>query len=77
MEETPDKPPISSIAAPAATATTIPIVGSAETDMTTEEGFSILQKGLFFMTILGCVAFYIRMNNNKKGTKRYAEKSMA
>jgi len=77
MEEVDDKPATTSAAAPAVTsvAATIPVVGSAELDTTSEESFSILQKGLFLAVILGCVAVYIRMNS-KKGSKRYTEKSM-
>lgn len=77
MEEVDDKPATTSAAAPAATsvAATIPVVGSAELDTTSEESFSILQKGLFLAVILGCVAVYIRMNS-KRNSKRYTEKSM-
>jgi len=38
------------------------------------EGYSVLQKGLFFFAILGCIVVYLRMN--KKKDKRYREKSM-
>lgn len=78
MGEVDEKVTTTSFAAPAATTTaaTIPVTGSAELDTTSEEGFSILQKGLFLAVILGCIAVYIRMNN-KRGSKRYTEKSMA
>jgi hypothetical protein len=29
------------------------------------EGYSVMQKGLLFAVVLGCVAVYIRMNNRK------------
>lgn len=73
MEEVEEKPATSSVAAAAPTA--IPVVGSADLDTTSEEGFSILQKGLFFAVIVGCVVVYSRMNS-KKG-RHYSEKSMA
>jgi hypothetical protein len=40
-----------------------------------ETGYSVLQKGLFFMVILGCVGVYMRMGNKK--TRRYQDKDMA
>jgi len=38
-------------------------------DGSSEDGYSVLQKGLFFVVIIGCVAMYIRMSNKKN--KRY------
>jgi hypothetical protein len=38
------------------------------------EGYSIMQKGLFFVVILSCVAIYLRITGKKE--KRFAEKSM-
>ncbi|KAH6673026.1 peptidyl-prolyl cis-trans isomeras-like protein B [Halenospora varia] len=71
----PDDKPTSSSAAPAATAV-IPVVGgTSEIELTSDEGFSVLQKALFLAVILGCVAAYLRMTNKKN--KRYTEKSMA
>ena len=65
----------SSIDAPASTTFVIPVVGSPITDDVASESYSMLQKGLFFAVILGCVAFYLRINN-KRG-KRYEDKSNA
>ena len=63
-------------AAPAKTAVVPPVVAVPETDaIDAGAGYSVLQKGLFLVVILGCVAAYLRMNS-KKG-KRYQEKSMA
>jgi hypothetical protein len=39
------------------------------------DGFSWVQKGLFFAVIVGIVVAYLRMNKRK--TSRYAEKSLA
>jgi len=55
--------------------TKIPTIVEPVSDVVAKEGFTLLQKGLFFMVILGCVAVYLRMGN-KKG-KRFQEKSMA
>lgn len=38
------------------------------------EGYSAMQKGLFFVVILSCVALYVRVTSKK--AKRYPEKSM-
>jgi hypothetical protein len=54
--------------------TEIPKVGNAHVDHTAEEGFGLVQKGLFFAVILGCVALYIRASTKKE--KRFMEKSM-
>jgi hypothetical protein len=77
MEDVDEAPivPTSSATAPTSTAPALPIVGSPITDDIAEESYSILQKGLFFAVIMGCVAVYIRMSN-KRG-KQYLEKSMA
>ena len=75
MEEV-DDTPITSVANPAPT-NELPTVGQSPIhDHTAEEGYTLLQKGLFFAVILGCVAVYLRMSS-KKGQGRYREKSMA
>ena len=38
------------------------------------EGYSVLQKGLFFVVILSCVALYIRTTGKK--AKRFPGKNM-
>jgi len=38
------------------------------------EGYSLIQKGLFLVVILSCVAVYLRMTGKKN--KRFPEKSM-
>jgi hypothetical protein len=44
-------------------------------DAVVKESFTLLQKGLFFLVILGCVAAYMRLGGRKE--KRFQEKSMA
>jgi len=53
----------------------IPVVGSSEVDFTGTEGYSLLQKGLFFGVILGCMMVYMRMS--RKRGRGYEEKSLA
>lgn len=38
------------------------------------EGYSLIQKGLFFVVILSCVAIYLRLTSKKQ--KPFPEKSM-
>jgi len=77
MEEADDNPTTSSVAIPAPTNNEPPTVGhSPITDHTVEEGYTLLQKGLFLAAILGCVAVYLRMTS-KKSKGRFSEKSMA
>lgn len=64
--------PIANTSAPAK----IPTIVEPVSDVVAKEGFSLLQKGLFFMVILGCVAAYLRNGGGKK-EKRFQEKSMA
>jgi hypothetical protein len=59
-----------------ASSTIVPPVVVPVKDAVTAEGFTLLQKGLFFAVILGCVAVYLRMSGSKK-EKRFQEKSMA
>lgn len=73
----------STVAAPAASHTaalvTPPIVSVPETDAAEESSaaeYTLLQKGLFFAVIVGCVFGYMKMSGGKKAT-RYQEKSMA
>jgi hypothetical protein len=61
-----------SIAAPENTQ--VPVVMAPNTEASSVEGYSILQKGLFLAVILGCVAGYLRMNQ-KRG-KQFMEKSI-
>jgi hypothetical protein len=68
----PAEVPIVDLPAP----TKIPTIVEPVSDVVAKEGFSLLQKGLFFMVILGCVAAYLRMGKSKK-EKRFQEKSMA
>jgi hypothetical protein len=54
-------------------------VALPDIDATTGEGYSVLQKGLFLVAVVGCVVAYMRvsyMRVNKK-EKRFTEKSMA
>jgi len=80
QEEVDDTPIVStSTVAAAAPAKTdvVPVVPVPDTDAETESAeWSVLQKGLFLMVILGCVAVWMKVGNNKKA-KRYPEKSMA
>jgi len=57
------------------TPTKIPTIVEPVSDVVIKESYSLLQKGLFFMVILGCVAAYLRMGSKKE--KRFQEKSMA
>lgn len=56
--------------------TSIPTIVKPVSDVVARESWSLLQKGLFFFAILGCVYAYLRMKGNKK-EKRFEEKSMA
>ncbi|KAA8575833.1 hypothetical protein EYC84_004923 [Monilinia fructicola] len=58
---------------PAAPTADIPVVGTPQTETETEEfgyadeaSYTLLQKGLFLAVILGCVAFYVRMNRRSR-----------
>jgi hypothetical protein len=53
----------------------VPTIVEPVSDVVVKESFTLLQKGLFFMVILGCVAAYMRMGSKKE--KRFQEKSMA
>lgn len=55
--------------------TKIPTIVAPASDVVVKESFTLLQKGLFFLVILGCVAAYMRMGGRKE--KRFQEKSMA
>ncbi|KAM0147453.1 hypothetical protein ACHAQE_010141 [Botrytis cinerea] len=61
---------------PAAATAVIPVVGTppkTETEefgYADEAGYTLLQKGLFLAVILGCVAFYVRMNRRNKKFER-------
>jgi hypothetical protein len=55
--------------------TKIPTIVEPVSDVVVKESFTLLQKGLFFLVILGCVAAYMRMGSKKE--KRFQEKSMA
>jgi len=79
-QEEPAEVPISqssSVAVAPVSSTSAPAVVSPvdATDFSAAEGFTILQKGLFFAVILGCVAAYLKMGSKKQ--KRFQEKSMA
>jgi hypothetical protein len=76
MEEVDEKPIAitTSIAAPENTKVPV-VIMAPNTEASSVEGYSILQKGLFLAVILGCVAGYLRMN--QKRDKRFMEKSMA
>jgi len=67
-----DEKPIAITTGEAPASTKAPVAIN-EIESTTEESFSILQKGLFLAVILGCVAGYLRMN---KKSKRFTEKSI-
>lgn len=79
-EEVDDTPVVSTSAttvAPAKTDVVPPVVPVPDTDAETESTeWSVLQKGLFLMVILGCIAIWMKIENKKKA-KRYPEKSMA
>lgn len=50
-------------------------MGEAEGEAAGEaEGYSVMQKGLFFVVILACVALYLRVTAKK--ANRVPEKSM-
>jgi len=51
------------------------VVTPAVTTQASEEGYSIVQKGLFFGVLVGCFAAYLRVNS--RSYKRSMEKSMA
>jgi len=53
----------------------VPTIVEPVSDVVVKESFSLMQKGLFFLVILGCVAAYLRMGGKKE--KRFEEKSMA
>jgi len=76
MEEAAEIPiAISSSASVPASTAVVPHVVAPVSDVVATESHALLQKGLFFAVILGCVAVYLRMNNKK--AKRFQEKSMA
>jgi len=56
--------------------TSIPTIVAPVSDVVAKESWSLLQKGLFFVAILGAVYTYLRIKGNKK-EKRFEEKSMA
>lgn len=65
--------PIDTSTPDAATAVIPPIavVGTPQTETeefgyADEAGYTLMQKGLFLVVILGCVAFYVRMNRRSK-----------
>lgn len=55
--------------------TKVPTMVAPVSDAVVKESFTLLQKGLFFLVILSCVAAYLRMGGRKE--KRFQEKSMA
>jgi len=82
MEEVDEVPivasPTTAISAPTPTKTAslvtpTPAVPIEEPETSAE--FSLMQKGLFFAVIVGCVVVYMRMSNKK--ARRFQEKSMA
>jgi len=73
-DEVPVKTPTDSSSTSEPPSTPKPPAAVVPEEETSSEGFTILQKGLFFAVILGCIAAYLRMSN-KKNT-RYREKSM-
>ena len=78
MEEVDDITTTSSVATPAPTNDEVPTgEQSPITDHTVEEGYTLLQKGLFLAVILGCIAVYLRMSSKKGKQGRFSEKSMA
>ncbi|KAE8442636.1 Peptidyl-prolyl cis-trans isomerase B [Mollisiaceae sp. DMI_Dod_QoI] len=82
MEEVDEVPivasPTTTLSAPTPTKTaslvTPPPAVPIEEPETSAE-FSLMQKGLFFAVIVGCVVVYMRMSNKK--ARRFQEKSMA
>ncbi|QSZ29807.1 hypothetical protein DSL72_004325 [Monilinia vaccinii-corymbosi] len=71
--EVPLKPTDSS--KPAATTAVVPVVGAPKTETeefgyADEAGYTLVQKGVFLAVILGCVAFYMRMNRRSKKYNR-------
>lgn len=77
VDDTPANPTTEEI--PAATIHDLPVVGKPPVlDHTAQEGYTLLQKGLFLAAILGCVAIYVRVSGKKveKSQGRYREKSM-
>lgn len=77
--EVPNAATTSSLSAPAKTETAAPAVPVIPTtpkvDVEAGEGYSLVQKALFFAVILGCVVAYMKMSN--KRTRRFTDKSMA
>lgn len=68
------EPEVTTPATPATPAAEDPKV-IEELEKEDAEGFSVMQKGLFFAVIIGCVAMYIKVRGRK--SKRFAVKSMA
>lgn len=71
------------VSAPAKTTEAAPVVPvvpviptTPKEDAEAAEGYSVLQKGLFFTVIMGCVVAYLKMTN-KNVKRRFTEKSMA
>jgi len=80
MEEVDEVPIVASptlaeaTSTPTATASIIPTTVPVEEFESAAE-FSLLQKGLFFAVIVGCIVVYMRMTNRKG--RRFQEKSLA
>jgi len=74
VEEVPITPTITSIAAEPTSIPVVPVVGTPQSEIEEAEAeYTIMQKGLFLAVILGCVAFYVRMNRK---SKKFMEKSV-
>lgn len=67
--------PVAEVPISDAQPTKIPTIVAPASDVVVKESFTLVQKGLFFLVILGCVAAYLRMGGRKE--KRFQEKSMA
>ncbi|RDW67649.1 peptidyl-prolyl cis-trans isomerase-2 [Coleophoma cylindrospora] len=76
MEE-PIEVPVVPVPEPEAVTPVTPAAQNPEVieELDSEDGFSIMQKGLFFAVIVGCFAMYMKINGRKN--KRYNDKSMA
>lgn len=68
----------SSGAVPASTSVVVAAPGAGSDSAyleDSEDGYSILQKGLFFSFIVGCVIVYMRLSSRRG--RRFTEKSLA
>lgn len=81
MEEVEEVPivasptPAEATAVPTSTASTVVPTTVPVEEFESAAEFSLLQKGLFFAVIVGCIVVYMRMTSRKG--RRFQEKSLA